>query len=87
MPRLCRSHPTSTPSKSQNGDLTEWFGAGVAAWARVLNTSTKLVGVVALLYFLYPVPDRFGRAVSLCFAVVCCYLSYMRFAYPWYFPR
>lgn len=67
-------------------DQTEWFGAGLAAWGRVLNTSTKLVGVVALLYFLYPVPDRFGRAVSLCFAVVCCYLSYMRFAYPWYFP-
>ncbi len=63
---------------------TDWFK--VEACGRALNGLTRIVGVVALLYFTYPVPDRFGRAMSLCFAILCSYFSYMTRAYPWYHP-
>jgi hypothetical protein len=52
----------------------------------VLSAFTETVGIVALLYFLCPVKDRFGRAMSLCFLIVCFYFAYMPFQYPWYFP-
>ncbi len=67
-----------------HGDVLGWWIDG--AWGRVLSGLTKTVGIVALLYFLCPVKDRFGRAMSLCFAIICCYFAYMSFAYPWYFP-
>jgi hypothetical protein len=63
---------------------TDWFGAEI--WGQLHNVLTRIVGVVALLYFTYPVTDRFGRAMSLCFAILCTYFSFMSRAYPWYFP-
>lgn len=66
------------------GDMPEWWLPGI--WGRVLSGLTKVVGIVALLYFLCPVKDRFGRAMSLCFAILCAYFAYMTMAYPWYFP-
>jgi hypothetical protein len=66
------------------GDSPEHWIAG--GWGRVVSGLTELVGITALLFFLFPVRDRFGRAMSLCFAIVCCYFSYMQFTYPWYFP-
>jgi hypothetical protein len=55
-------------------------------WTRVISGLTKVVGVVALLYWMFPVPDRFGRAFSFGFLLLCLYLSYLPIAYPWYFP-
>ena len=66
------------------GDTPEFWLPGM--WGRVLSAFTEIVGIVALLYFLCPVKDRFGRAMSLCFEIVCFYFAYMPFQYPWYFP-
>lgn len=66
------------------GEQIGW--AGFDALGRLISGLTKVVGVVALVYFLCPVQDRFGRAMSLCFAVLCSYFTYMPIAYPWYFP-
>ena len=63
---------------------TDWFGLEI--WGQLLNGLTRIVGVIALLYFTYPVQDRFGRAMSLCFTILCTYFSYMSRVYPWYFP-
>lgn len=60
-----------------------WIDGGSG---RVLSGLTELVGITALLFFLCPVRDRFGRAMSLCFALLCCYFSYMQYTYPWYYP-
>lgn len=66
------------------GEQTLWLG--VETLGRVMSGLTKIVGLVALLYFVYPTEDRFGRAMSFCFAVVCSYFTYMPAVYPWYFP-
>ena len=66
------------------GDQPGWWIDGT--WGRLVSGLTKVVGIVALLYFLCPVKDRFGRAMSLSFAILCGYFSYMSVAYPWYFP-
>jgi hypothetical protein len=66
------------------GDSPEWWLPGT--WGRVISALTEIVGIVALLYFLCPVKDRFGRAMSLCFVIVCFYFAYMPIQYPWYFP-
>ena len=66
------------------GDLPDWWITGI--WGRVLSGVTKIVGIVAMLYVFCPVKDRFGRAMSLCFTILCFYFAYMTFAYPWYFP-
>jgi len=52
----------------------------------VLSGLTKVVGIIALLYVFCPVKDRFGRAMSFCFMLVCFYFAYMPIVYPWYFP-
>jgi hypothetical protein len=66
------------------GESVDWLG--IDGLGRVLNGLTKLIGVVALLYFIYPTHDRFGRAMSLSFAIICSYFTYMSTVYPWYFP-
>jgi hypothetical protein len=66
------------------GDTPDFWTTGLMD--RAVSGSTKFVGLVALLYFAYPVKDRFGRAMSLTFTLLCTYLSYMPIAYPWYFP-
>lgn len=66
------------------GDAINWTGS--VGWGLVTNSLTKLVGLIGLLYCLYPVSDRFGRAMSLAFAVLCSYLAYMPVQYPWYYP-
>jgi hypothetical protein len=66
------------------GDAPEFWLAGT--WGRVLSGLTKVVGIVAMLYVFCPVKDRFGRAMSLCFMILCFYFAYMPFPFPWYFP-
>jgi hypothetical protein len=66
------------------GDMPGWWLDGI--WGRAISGLTKIVGIVALLYVFCPVRDRYGRAMSFCFAVICLYLAYMQVAYPWYFP-
>jgi hypothetical protein len=66
------------------GDMPGWWLDGF--WGRAISGLTKAVGIVALLYVFCPVQDRFGRAMSFCFGVMCFYLAYMPIAYPWYFP-
>ncbi len=68
-----------------------YYGDEAGRWlpgviGRVIDGSTKLVGIIALVYFICPVRDRFGRALSLCFAIICSYFAYMPMVYPWYFP-
>jgi hypothetical protein len=63
---------------------TDWFRPAILG--QVFNGLTRIIGVVALLYFTYPVQDRFGRAMSLCFAILCSYFACMSRVYPWYFP-
>ena len=66
------------------GEQVYWLGNEFLA--RVLIGLSKFIGVVGLLYFLYPARDRFGRAASLCFALLCCYIGSMPYPYPWYLP-
>jgi hypothetical protein len=66
------------------GEQTYWLGNEFLA--RVLIGLTKVVGIVALLYFLFPTRDRFGRVMSLCFILLCCYIGSMPYPYPWYLP-
>jgi hypothetical protein len=67
------------------GDLIpDWWTSGI--WARLISGLSKLVGIAALLYVFCPVRDRFGRAMSLSFLMLCFYLAYMPMPYPWYFP-
>jgi hypothetical protein len=65
-------------------EQTHWLGDEI--FERILSGSTVFVGLVALLYFIYPARDRFGRAMSFCFAFVCSYFTYMTIVYPWYYP-
>jgi hypothetical protein len=67
-----------------NAAQTDWFQ--VETFGQILNGLTRIVGVVALLYLTYPVQDRFGRAMSLCFVILCSYFAYMPRAFPWYYP-
>jgi hypothetical protein len=66
------------------GEQTYWLGNDFLA--RVLIGLTKVVSIVALLYFIFPTRDRFGRAMSLCFILLCCYIGSMPYSYPWYLP-
>ena len=66
------------------GETAAW--AGHVGWGRVINGATNFVGIVGLLYFLFPTRDYFGRAMSLAFVVLCSYLAYMPVVYPWYMP-
>jgi hypothetical protein len=66
------------------GDSPDWWLPGI--WGRLIYGLTEVVGIVALLFFLCPVKDRLGRAMSFCFAIVCFYFAYMPSQYPWYFP-
>jgi hypothetical protein len=67
-----------------HNDASDWFQFQVCG--SILNGLTRIVGMVALLYFTYPVRDRFGRAMSLCFVLLCSYFTYMTRTYPWYYP-
>lgn len=44
------------------------------------------LGLFCLCYWLVPSNDRLGRTASLCFTLLCIYLSYMAKAFPWYLP-
>jgi hypothetical protein len=66
------------------GEQVYWLGNEFLA--RVLIGLSKFIGIVGLLYFLYPARDRFGRAASLCFVLLCCYIGSMPYPYPWYLP-
>lgn len=56
------------------------------AWERLLNGTTKCLGILCAIYWLFPVNDRLGRMASFCFAAVCCYFGFQKFTYPWYLP-
>jgi hypothetical protein len=66
------------------GDAMDLWAKGLLA--RAIGGLTKFVALVGLLYFIYPTRDRFGRAMSLAFAIVCSYFTYMSLVFPWYFP-
>src|SRR5262249_10892918 len=55
-----------------------WY-PGIVGWSRAL-------GAAAAAYFLLPLPDRFGRACSLAFALFGVYFSYLNYMFPWYAP-
>ncbi|MEI6422666.1 MAG: hypothetical protein WCP55_10635, partial [Lentisphaerota bacterium] len=44
-------------------------------------------GFFCFLYWMIsPIKDDFGKKFSFIFFLLCIYLSYMPYAYPWYFP-
>ena len=62
-----------------------WFDNRVAIWA--LYTLTRSTSAFCLVYFLFPVNDRLGRAASLCFTLIICYFAVMMpRPWPWYYP-
>lgn len=63
--------------------------AGPGSWPWWLHDSEMMLELVAVLYWLVPSRDRFGRMASLVSLVLLGYLTYTDFASqhcPWYFP-
>lgn len=58
-----------------------------SAGAQRLNYAvTKWLGILGLVYWLFPVNDRLGRIASFCFAFVIAYFSYLTMPMGWYYP-
>jgi hypothetical protein len=47
---------------------------------------TYATGIFALVYWLLPVNDRFGRTASFCFTMLSLYVAYVALPFPWYLP-
>ncbi len=57
------------------------------AWPPLLLYFSYLLGLTALFYWIFPLKgDRLGRILSFMFCLMCFYLSFIPFCYPWYYP-
>lgn len=52
----------------------------------LLNFLSRGASIFCLIYWMFPVKDRWGRAASLCFVFITLYFTFMRFPSPWYLP-
>ncbi len=57
------------------------------SWPITVYVHMVTVGLFSFVYWLLPAawPDRLGCRASLMFFLVCIYLAYMVFPYPWYY--
>jgi hypothetical protein len=59
------------------------FWNGLPAWRVYFS---YCAGIFCCIYWMLPLPDRVGRAASLCYFLLCLYFSYGFFVFPWYIP-
>lgn len=56
-------------------------------WPFFVGLFSYTAGFFCFLYWMIsPLKDDFGKKFSFIFFLLCLYLSYMPYAYPWYFP-
>jgi hypothetical protein len=67
-----------------NLDDGRWLESRSAMWT--LNSLSRLASVFCLVYWLFPVKDRLGRATSLGFLLVTLYFDFIHYVAPWYLP-
>ncbi|HEY4308831.1 MAG TPA: hypothetical protein VGN12_05210 [Pirellulales bacterium] len=61
------------------------FNDRFAAW--LLNLLSRSAGLFSVMYWLFPVKDRLGRAASFSFLLVTLYFTMMMiYVWPWYIP-
>jgi hypothetical protein len=69
--------------------IYDMINTGPGSWPTWVHDSEFSLGLVAVLYWLVPSRDRFGRMASLVACVLLAYLDYTTVASqycPWYFP-
>jgi hypothetical protein len=55
-------------------------------WPPIIGLASFALCLVASLYWPIPIPDRFGRALSLAFLILMGYAMTLELFYPWYIP-
>ena len=69
--------------------IYDWQDGGLGTWPRWTHDCELALELVAILYWLIPTRDRFGRMASLFTFLIFAYLVYANLAAqhaPWYFP-
>src|SRR5262249_37862966 len=53
---------------------------------RLHDATSRCLGTLCFVYWLFPVNDRLGKIASFAFAIVCIYFSYQPETAYWYMP-
>jgi hypothetical protein len=56
------------------------------SWPAWIGWVSSALGLLASIYWLFPVRDPFGRMASLCFALLVGYSLLIPAVFPWYYP-
>jgi hypothetical protein len=69
--------------------IYDMLNEGPGSWPHWLNDAALGLELIAVLYWLAPTRDRFGRMASLAAFILCAYLTYASLTSlysPWYYP-